>query len=129
MSLRKEMEDIIINKKESVYISGYGIISDVNKLPSEAELAKGDVNLEKQAKANIKAQMDALKKQLALLDEEPKDEEEEPRLSGTIDTSDEDAQAELRTAQEKERQQAEATRRKEEEKKLAAVKKAEDAKK
>ena len=57
MLSRKEMEDIIINQKLSVYIEGYGIIDDVANLPSEATLAKGDKEKEKAAKESIKAQM------------------------------------------------------------------------
>ena len=71
MLSRKEMEDIIINQKLSVYIAGYGIIDNVADLPSEATLAKGDKEQEKAAKASIKAQMEALKKELASLEEEP----------------------------------------------------------
>lgn len=69
MLSRKEMEDIIINQKLSVYIEGYGIIDDVANLPSEATLAKGDKEKEKAAKESIKAQMEALKKELASLEE------------------------------------------------------------
>jgi hypothetical protein len=129
MSRRKEMEDIIVNRKESVYVNGYGIIDSVANLPSEAELAKGNKEEEKIAKESIKARMAALKEELALLDEPEGTEEEEPRDTGAIDTSEEDARkADVEARAEQALKQEEA-RKSEEAKKVAAVKKAEEAKK
>lgn len=69
MLSRKEMVDIIVNRKESVILNG-NIIDNVNDLPSEAELAKGDSKREAAARESLEAQMKALKDQLAILDDE-----------------------------------------------------------
>lgn len=128
MLSRKEMEDIIVNQKLSVYIEGHGIIDSVSKLPSEAVLAKGDKQAEKEAKASIKAQMESLKQQLELLDEPAVEEEEEDKDNGEVDTAEADAQDAILEARAEAAVKAEETRKAEEAKKAAAVKKEADAK-
>lgn len=128
MLSRKEMEDIIVNQRLSVYIEGHGIIDSVSKLPSEAVLAKGDKEAEKQAKASIQAQMESLKNQLALLDEPEVAVDEEETDKGEIDTSEADAQEALKEARAAEAVKVEEARKAEEEKKTASVKKEADAK-
>lgn len=127
MLSRKEMEDIIVNRKQSVFISGYGIIDKVENLPSEAILAKGNKEATKTAKESLKAQMEALKKDLASLDEEPEEEKVVEKDKGEVDTSEEDARkAEVARRSEADVKNEEA-RKAEEEKKAAAVKKEADA--
>lgn len=128
MLSRKEMEDIIVNQRLSVYIEGHGIIDSVSKLPSEAVLAKGDKQAEKEAKASIKAQMESLKQQLELLDEPAVEEEEEDKDNGEVDTAEADAQDAILEARAEAAVKAEETRKAEEAKKAAAVKKEADAK-
>jgi hypothetical protein len=74
MISRKEMEELI-NNKESVVLNGE-VIWEISKLPSEAALAKGNKQAEDAARASLKAQANAIKEQLALLDEDKGSEKE-----------------------------------------------------
>lgn len=80
MLSRKEMVEIIVNRKESVILNGK-IIDNVNDLPTEAELAKGDAKREQEARLSLEAQMDAIKKQLASLESSEENEEKEVKSS------------------------------------------------
>lgn len=124
------MEEIIA-RGESVIVDNR-IVDNVNDLPNEAELAKGNKEAEKAAKASIKAQMEALEAQLKSLDD-PK-----PKEPVVDEGADEDfaetqvKEEEARKADEKARAnaavEAEKERKADEEKKAAAVKKEADKK-
>jgi hypothetical protein len=62
---RKEME-AILRGRESVMYDGR-VITEVSQLPSEAELAKGDVHREAEARKSIEYEMTRLKSELELL--------------------------------------------------------------
>jgi hypothetical protein len=64
---REEMLNLI-RKRESVLYDGR-VISSVDELPSEAELAKGDADKEAAAKKSLLAQKAVLETQLAMLSE------------------------------------------------------------
>lgn len=125
------MEEII-DKGESVIVDGV-IITAKSDLPNEAQLAKGNKEAEKAAKASIKAQMEALEAQLKSLDD-PKPKEAEVD-EGNADENYVDKQAkeeEARKAEEADRAkaavEAEKERKAEEEKKAASAKKEADKK-
>ena len=71
MSSKKTRAEMaaIIQKGESVTIDGK-LITSISEIPSDAELAKGNVEAEDLAKKNILSKMKELEAELALLKED-----------------------------------------------------------
>lgn len=135
---RKEMEEIL-DRNEGVIIDDKVITSKAD-LPTEAELAKGDKQAEAAARVSLEAQMDAIKQQMAMLNEDSKESKEATKSAAkeakeaeeTREAAEDFGKAATREAEaraEAEKEAAEVAVKNEETRKAEETKKAEVAKK
>jgi len=68
MSVKKELENIIKSGKSAFHKGVH--YTELEEIPSESELSKGDAKQEEEARKSIKAELRRLSDELAMLDDE-----------------------------------------------------------